>query len=87
MEITGDYLIALGYPEGKIIGITKKVIQKHFSDIGLPKLSKLLMSVLNDPDQFLEDERLAPIALELQKPVTNPDQLLLNDNPDMVRKG
>lgn len=82
MEISGDYLLSLGYPSGKVIGVTKEVIQKHFSQMSLIKLSKLLMSVLNDPDQFLEDERLAPIALELQKPVTNPGQLLLNENPE-----
>jgi len=82
MEITGDYLLALGYPAGKVIGIAKEVIQKHFSEMGLPQLSNLLMNVLDAPDQFLEDERLAPIALALQKPVTNPYQQFLNESPE-----
>lgn len=82
MEITGDYLLALGYPAGKVIGIAKEVIQKHFSEMGLPQLSNLLINVLDAPDQFLEDERLAPIALALQKPVTNPYQQFLNESPE-----
>lgn len=82
MEITGDYLLALGYPAGKVIGIAKEVIQKHFSEMGLPQLSNLLMNVLDAPDQFLENERLAPIALALQKPVTNPYQQFLNESPE-----
>lgn len=82
MEITGDYLLALGYPAGKVIGIAKEVIQKHFSEMGLPQLSNLLMNVLDAPDQFLEDERLAPIALALQKPVTNPYQQFINESPE-----
>lgn len=82
MEITGDYLLALGYPAGKVIGIAKEVIQKHFSEMGLPQLSNLLMNVLDAPDQFLEDERLVPIALALQKPVTNPYQQFLNESPE-----
>lgn len=82
MEITGDYLLELGYPAGKVIGIAKEVIQKHFSEMGLPQLSNLLINVLDAPDQFLEDERLAPIALALQKPVTNPYQQFLNESPE-----
>lgn len=85
MEITGDYLLALGYPAGKVIGIAKEVIQKHFSEMGLPQLSNLLINVLDAPDQFLEDERLAPIALALQKPVTNPYQQFLNESPETYK--
>lgn len=50
--------------------------------MGLPQLSNLLINVLDAPDQFLEDERLAPIALALQKPVTNPYQQFLNESPE-----
>lgn len=85
MEITGEFLLALGYPQGKVIGITKEVIQKHFSNMGFPKISKLLINVLNNPTQYLDDERLAPIASELQKPVTNPEELLLNESPEQYK--
>ena len=85
MEITGDYLLAIGYPAGKVIGIAKEVVQKHFSEMGLLNLSKLLMNVLENPAQFLDDEKLAPIALELQKPVTNPRQPTLNENPEAYK--
>lgn len=82
MEISGNYLIALGYPSGKVIGIAKEVIQKHFAEVGLAKLSKLLISVLENPSQFLEDEQLAPIASALLKPKEEEDILALNTNPN-----
>lgn len=85
MEITGDYLIALGYPAGKVIGIAKEVIQKHFADIDVPKLSKLLISILNNPEQFIDDNKFAPIAVELLKPVITLDQVPLNESPESYK--
>lgn len=81
MEISGNYLIELGYPSGKVIGIVKEVVQKHFAEVGLAKLSKLLINVLHNPSQFLEDEQLAPIASALLTPKGKPDILELNAHP------
>lgn len=69
LNITGDNLKAIGYPEGKAIGIAMKVIEQHYGDLDREEVLAVLTKVAQYPESFLDDEVLADVAQALiEKP-------------------
>ena len=85
MEINGNYLLALGYPAGKVVGIALEVIENEYADSNLKVITPLLQQVLQNPSDFLEDKKLSPIAFELLKPAKDAGILSLNENPESYK--
>ena len=79
-NFTGNYIKEIGYPEGKVIGIVLEVINQHFNTSSLEEVGNILTNVLSNPDAFINDQKLAPIANELLKPLDT--VLPLKDTPD-----
>jgi tRNA-splicing ligase RtcB (3'-phosphate/5'-hydroxy nucleic acid ligase) len=67
MQINGNFLLDIGYPEGKAVGVAIKVIESELRFLPEEELVPLLTEVLLNPDIFLDDPRLSPIALELMR--------------------
>ncbi|MFZ6008870.1 MAG: RtcB family protein [Bacteroidota bacterium] len=71
MNVTGNDLINLGFPENKTIGIALEIAANEFATERREHLLTIFKQVLQNPSTFLNDEKLAPIAQELMKPVDN----------------
>lgn len=61
-EITGKTLQALGYKEGKTVGLALDIIEANFKDTEANEVQKLLKKVRNYPESFLDDPVLANLA-------------------------
>lgn len=85
MEINGNFLLALGYPAGKVVGIALEVIENEYADSNLKTITALLENVLQNPSAFLADKKLSPIAFELLKPAKDAGILSLNENPESYK--
>jgi tRNA-splicing ligase RtcB (3'-phosphate/5'-hydroxy nucleic acid ligase) len=83
IKITGSQIKNLGYPEGKVIGLSLEVIEKNFSANTNEEIENVLSKVLSNPEKFTTDKRLFPIADELLRPK---DYVLsLKDTPDLYK--
>lgn len=72
VNITGESLLEIGFPEGKAIGLALKVVEQHFSTMEKEEAVILLTKLVQYPENFLDDEALAPIAQALiEKPVSD----------------
>jgi tRNA-splicing ligase RtcB (3'-phosphate/5'-hydroxy nucleic acid ligase) len=81
MHINGKFLIDIGYPEGKAIGVAIKLIQSELRFLPENELVPLLIKVLNNPEMFTEDTRLAPLAMELISPPADKKVFALAQKP------
>lgn len=69
LNINGEDLKALGYPQGKGIGTAIRVIDKSFRKLTREEVLTILTKVIQYPESFLDDEILAVVATELiEKP-------------------
>ncbi len=67
--IAGIDLKAIGYTEGKALGIALAYCQQQASELEHKNLLALMKDVLETPSKFLADENLSSLAEELVKPV------------------
>lgn len=81
INITGEYLIFLGYPEGKVIGLALKAAENQKNHIGTVELKELLKQVLRDPFRFQYDPVWSEVAAELIRPLQGPKELDLKPQP------
>ncbi|MFL5729532.1 MAG: RtcB family protein [Cytophagaceae bacterium] len=82
MELKGNQIIELGYPNGKVIGLVLKVLEKEFKGLENQAVLDLLQKLLKDPAQFENDPRFSEITEELLKPSKEALVKELNSNPD-----
>jgi tRNA-splicing ligase RtcB len=66
-NITGTELLAIGYAEGKTVGLALAIIEKNFSTIAKNELLALFKKVKNYPESYLADPILAPLASTIIK--------------------
>ena len=66
--LTGTDLLALGYPEGKVIGTALYLLKTHYTESTLAEQTQLLSDVLKAPEQFLEHPVLSGLAEKLLEP-------------------
>lgn len=71
-NIKGDDLKILGYPQGKVIGIAIKVIEKFSKDIEREEILFQLKDIAANPKKYLEDNIFNEIAKALtEKEIEN----------------
>ncbi len=68
MKLNGNEIIALGFPEGKAIGIVQETSMKLDADTKMEIWLEKLKAVLATPTAYTEDELLKDIAIELLQP-------------------
>jgi tRNA-splicing ligase RtcB len=69
LNVNGEDLKSIGYPEGKALGIAMKLVEQHYEKLEREVVLALLTKVVQYPESFLDDEILAVVAQELiEKP-------------------
>ena len=66
--IRGKDLKRIGFIEGKALGLALQIVEKEYSALSIMEKLALLKHVLENPASYLNDTRLSPLALALQKP-------------------
>lgn len=65
--INGKELIALGYAEGKILGLALEIAAASYAEEKDQKTLSILKRVRRKPEQYLDDAVLAPLAAALME--------------------
>lgn len=69
LNIKGEDLKKIGYTEGKVIGIILKIVEQHYANLKKEDVLEMLTKVIQNPENFLDDEIIEPIAQQLiEKP-------------------
>src|SRR5690606_202906 len=86
-NITGEDLLALGFPEGKIIGIALKTIQQYYSSSKKQNVESILKKVLDNPGKYMTELKLKAIANELiqMQLRTKTDEIELKEKGDAYK--
>ncbi|MFK7932349.1 MAG: RtcB family protein [Saprospiraceae bacterium] len=66
LKLRGKDLKALGYPEGRAIGMAINMMTQHYKRVDKAAVLEILEKVLKTPDTYAEDEVLGRIAKELK---------------------
>lgn len=84
INITGETLLKLGYPEGAPIGKALKTIRKSFTDASEEKTLELFSNVLQNPSNYLEHTFLQGVAQALIEFTASKDieTIALNESPN-----
>ena len=69
--IRGKDLKKLGFIEGKALGLALEIVEKEYNALNTGEKLALLKHVLENPSSYLNDTKLSPLALALQKPDDN----------------
>lgn len=80
--ITGEDLKSIGYPEGKAIGTAIKTIAQHYQQVSKEDILNLLTKVVEQPENFLDDENLEAIAQDLIEREQVDSTIALKDTTD-----
>lgn len=65
LNITGEDLKKIGFPQGKSIGIAIAIIEKRFRASTKEEVLELFAKLAASPSHYLEDDTLGAIAIEL----------------------
>ncbi len=68
LKLRGKELLALGYPEGKVIGVAINMMLKYYKRSKKSEVLDLLTQVLQAPERYEDHEFLGKIAAELLEP-------------------
>jgi tRNA-splicing ligase RtcB len=68
LSIRGKDIRGLGYPEAPVVSLAINIMEKHFKHHSLHEAQVILRNILKRPQDFVEDEILAPIAKALLPP-------------------
>jgi tRNA-splicing ligase RtcB (3'-phosphate/5'-hydroxy nucleic acid ligase) len=71
MKMTGNELKALGYQEGKALGMALDILETELAHLTVDEQGKLLTEVLKQPADFETHAQLAKLAIELLRPATD----------------
>lgn len=61
-QITGTDLLAIGYSQGKIVGLTLQIATDYFKEHTKEDVLALMEKVKANPENFLDDEIMEPLA-------------------------
>ena len=65
LKIQGKELRAIGFPEGPVISVAMKVMEKHYKHHTKEEAFEILKAIMNAPENYLNDEVLKFIAEKL----------------------
>lgn len=68
LSIRGKDIRGLGYPEGPVISLAINILEKHFKYHTLYEAQTILHDVLKNPEAYVNDELLSPVAKALMPP-------------------
>lgn len=80
--ITGDDLIAIGYPQSKAIAIALKAANTAFSQLERGDVLAVFTKLLQYPENFLDDETLGPVARALGEEAAKDTEIPLKETAD-----
>lgn len=75
-HITGKDLLAIGYAEGKVLGLALGLIQEQFTNTKLPDVMALFQKLKDYPESFLDDPVLKPLATAMLESVKAVDKTI-----------
>jgi len=78
LKLRGKDLIAIGYPQGKVISIAINSMLSHYKRERKDKVIQRLKTVLKNPEKYINDGIMGKIAEELIQPVKIEAQKLNN---------
>jgi len=78
--ITGDDLIALGFPQSKVIAIALHAANNAFAGKMRSQVLAVLKKLLQYPENFLDDETLGPVARALGEEAAKNTEIPLKEN-------
>lgn len=84
LKITGKELRAIGLPEGPVISVAMRVMEKHYKHQTKEAAFDILKAILNAPENYLGDEILKPIAEKLV-PEPEPDGVSISLNQSGIQ--
>ncbi len=84
LKITGKELRAIGLPEGPVISVAMRVMEKHYKHQTKEAAFDILKAILNAPENYLGDEILKPIAEKLV-PDPEPDGVSISLNQSGIQ--
>lgn len=79
LSIDGNDLKTIGYPERKVIGTALTIVAQHYSESTKEEVLTLFTQVIQNPENFLDDEILEPIAKELIEKPTDDATIALKE--------
>ncbi|MBK8554422.1 MAG: RtcB family protein [Lewinellaceae bacterium] len=84
---TGKDLIALGFSEGKILGLALEIASVHFSGMDKGQIMPVFKKVKTYPESFLDDPVMAPLATAMIEAASIPkdDTIPLRASADAYR--
>ena len=83
IKINGQDLLKIGFPEGKAIGTAIKIIDQNYNDRLKEEVITIMTNVLQNPENFLEDELLSSLAGALiEKPKEDEPEIALKESND-----
>jgi len=65
LNLSGKQLRAIGFPQGPVISIAMNVMEKNFKHHTKEEALEILKNVVRNPQEYAEDDVLAPIAQQL----------------------
>jgi tRNA-splicing ligase RtcB (3'-phosphate/5'-hydroxy nucleic acid ligase) len=71
MKMTGNELKALGYQEGKALGMALDILETELAHLTVDEQAKLLTEVLRQPADFETHAQFSKLAIELLRPATD----------------
>ncbi|HRG88809.1 MAG TPA: RtcB family protein [Chitinophagales bacterium] len=62
LKLTGKDIRGVGYPEGPVVSVAMRTMEKNFKHTSHEEALEILKNVLANPAEFTEDELLKPLA-------------------------
>ncbi|MFN7494478.1 MAG: hypothetical protein ACK5RG_16285, partial [Cyclobacteriaceae bacterium] len=71
MKLTAQQLFAIGFTEGKAMGVALSISAKQLTHLSIEDQLELFGKLIKDPATFENDVVLSPLVKELMKPVNS----------------
>ncbi len=84
MNLTGNDLIKIGYPETKAIGVALTIIENECADLTSEEQLILLKEIIEHPSAFENNEKFLPLVQALLKPIDSVIALKENSLPYQI---
>lgn len=84
LKLQGKDLRKIGYPEGPVIGIAIQVFHKHFKYHSVSDATQLLKKILTQPETYMQDEVLRPVAAALMPAAADPANAEIALQPESI---
>lgn len=84
LKLQGKDLRKIGFPEGPVIGLAIQIFHKHFKYHSVAEATQLLKKVLAQPETYMQDEVLRPVAAALMPAPKDPNNAEIELEKDSI---